>query len=277
MKKMIAAICLFSLSALPAKAEEAQAEPVRVMVLGTYHFANPGLDLNNAKADDVLAEKRQRELAALAVTLKTFSPDAVAVEARAAPPYADSGYMAFTPADLGRERNETVQIGYRTAHLAGIDRVYAIDEQPEGDEPDYFPYGAVAAQAEETGDAERLKKMSDFAPVLARFEKMQEKQTVPRLLSFWNSDAVPTAFYWDIMTIGKGEKQTGAELAAYWFMRNAKIFGKLTQVTRPGDRVIVVYGSGHNYWLKEMVRNTPGYELEVVQPYLEKADVMLRE
>jgi hypothetical protein len=40
--------------------------PVEVMVLGTYHFGNPGLDLNNMKADSVLTPARQRELAAVA-------------------------------------------------------------------------------------------------------------------------------------------------------------------------------------------------------------------
>ena len=72
-------------------------------------------------------------------------------------------------------------------------------------------------------------------------------------------------------TFGKGEEQSGAELASYWFMRNAKIFNKLVQTTKPGDRVIVVYGNGHGPWLRTMIEKTQGYELEPVMPYLQKA------
>jgi len=46
-------------------------------------------------------------------------------------------------------------------------------------------------------------------------------------------------------------------------------------VTKPGDRVIVVYGSGHLAWLREIIEKTPGYELEPVLPYLEKASDLL--
>ncbi len=274
MKALIASLLALCFAAQPAFAEDSAGqapEPVRVMVLGVYHFANPGADLNNAKVDDVLTPQRQKELAALAETLKTFQPTVVAVEASAEPPYADTGYSGFKPADLTKERNEVVQIGYRVAHAADIDRVYAIDEQPSEGEPDYFPYDRVHQQAKETGDAERLETMSDYGSLIAEFEEQQKSQSVPELLQFWNSGRFPDHFYWNVMTIGEGEKQTGAELAAYWFMRNAKIFNKLVQVTKPGDRVILVYGAGHGAWLREIVERTPGYILEPTMPYLQKA------
>ncbi|WP_173202596.1 DUF5694 domain-containing protein [Sphingopyxis sp. BSNA05] len=280
MKALIATLAALCFAIQPALAEnipEEAREPVRVMVLGAYHFANPGADLNNPQADDVLTPKRQKELAALAETLKTFRPTVVAVEARAKPPYADAGFDDFKPEDLARKRNEVVQMGYRVAHAAGIERVYAIDEQPSEGAPDYFPYGRVQQQAEETGEAERLKIMSDFGAMMARFEEEQKSKTIPELLMFWNGDTLPDDFYWNIMTIGQGEKQTGAELAAYWFMRNAKIFNKLVQVTQPGDRVILIFGSGHRAWLREMVEKTQGYELEPVMPYLQQAADALSE
>ena len=131
-----------------AQTEPADERPVEVMVLGVYHFANPGHDLNNVEVGDVLAAKRQAELDALGKALASFKPTVVATEAQAEPPYLDTRFDDFTPADLAEVRNEITQIGYRVAMLAGVDRVYGIDEQPEGDEPDYFPYGRVTAFAE---------------------------------------------------------------------------------------------------------------------------------
>lgn len=278
MKAFNAFLLLLCFVAKPAFAEATSDnahEPVRVMILGAYHFGNPGADLNNAKVDDVLTPQRQKELAVLADALKTFKPNVVAVEASAKAPYVDPDYSSFKLEDLTKTRNETVQIGYRVAQAAGVQRVYAVDEQPSEGEPDYFPYDRVQQQAEEMGIAERLKVMADYGSVIAEFEEQQKSKSVPELLMFWNSGKLPDDFYWDVMTIGQGEKQTGAELAAYWFMRNAKIFNKLVQVTKPGDRVILVYGAGHAAWLREIVEKTPGYVLEPALPYLKKAAEVL--
>ena len=54
-----------------------------VLVLGTYHMANPGHDIFNMKADDVLASKRQAEMAELIEVLKKFHPTKIAVESDA--------------------------------------------------------------------------------------------------------------------------------------------------------------------------------------------------
>src|SRR6266480_6379038 len=76
-------ICILALTlsmALPAVSQQA---PVRaeILVLGVYHMANPGHDIVNMQADDVLAPKRQAELAQLVEVLKNFHPTKIAIEA----------------------------------------------------------------------------------------------------------------------------------------------------------------------------------------------------
>jgi hypothetical protein len=44
------------------------------MILGVYHFSNPGHDVHNAKVDDVTTPQRQAELAELATRLAQFKP-----------------------------------------------------------------------------------------------------------------------------------------------------------------------------------------------------------
>jgi hypothetical protein len=62
-------------------AVNAQGAPgIDVMVLGTYHFDSPGLDLNNPAVDDVLKPQRQVELEALAAAIAEFRPTKVMVE-----------------------------------------------------------------------------------------------------------------------------------------------------------------------------------------------------
>lgn len=45
-----------------------------ILVLGAYHMANPGHDIYNMQADDVLLPKRQQEIAQLIEVLKRFIP-----------------------------------------------------------------------------------------------------------------------------------------------------------------------------------------------------------
>ena len=52
-----------------------------IMLLGTYHMANPGVDAVNFEADDVLALKRQREMQQLIEQLARFNPTKIAIEA----------------------------------------------------------------------------------------------------------------------------------------------------------------------------------------------------
>ena len=51
-----------------------------IMILGSSHLANPGMDGINTKMDDVLAPKRQREIQQLVEQLKAFGPTKIAFE-----------------------------------------------------------------------------------------------------------------------------------------------------------------------------------------------------
>ena len=51
-----------------------------VMILGSEHLSNPGMDGINTKMDDVLAPKRQREIQQLVKQLKAFQPTKIALE-----------------------------------------------------------------------------------------------------------------------------------------------------------------------------------------------------
>ncbi len=76
-------------------------------------------------------------------------------------------------------------------------------------------------------------------------------------------------FYYALLSLANEKEQPGAELNAAWYQRNAKIFAKLRQIAQPGDRVLVVFGSGHAFWLRHFVQNTPGFQLIEPRDYLQ--------
>jgi hypothetical protein len=146
LKILAAAAALLIPTAALAQTPAPNAQPpIQVMVVGAFHFDNPGRDINNIAVDPVTTPSKQAELARIAAALQRFHPTAVALEREALDPsLIDPDYAAFTPADLLERSDERVQLAYRLAHLEGLSRVYAIDEQPRAGE-DYFPFGPVQA------------------------------------------------------------------------------------------------------------------------------------
>jgi hypothetical protein len=257
-----------------ASAEEPK--PIELMVVGTYHMDNPGLDLANVKADDVLKAARQKELEALSAALAEFRPTKIVVERIAkTPELLDHRYAEFTPADLGKNRDERYQVAYRLAHRLGHKQVYAIDEDPDAGEPDYFPFGKVVDWAKATGAEPKLNAALDEVKAeVAQITGLQATNSVAGVLESLNrpeKDEHAQAWHYRLLAYGDTEAQPGADLNAMWYLRNAKIFAKVMTVAKPGDRVLVVYGSGHNYWLRHFARTTPGFHSVDPVPYLKKA------
>jgi Family of unknown function (DUF5694) len=228
------------------------------------------------KIDSVLVPKKQAELASVARALMTFKPTRVMLEFTSdAPGFAVDRYASFTPETLLTKADERVQIGFRIAKMAGLKTIEGIDEQPSEGEPDYFPYDKLTAAAAKFGQ----KPIMDAADVplkasMATFEADQKTRSVGQLLLRMNeAEAVKDdgGWYYRMLAIGDANTQAGADLNAMWYLRNAKIFGKLMQAAKPGDRVLVVYGGGHSYWLRHFAHETPGYRFVDPVPYLAKA------
>jgi hypothetical protein len=262
MNRLLALLLVFVACHAPA------AEPVRVMVLGTFHFANPGLDLANAQVDDVLQPRRQAELQALAEGLARFRPTVVAVErdADAAPDRAVKSYADYLAGQGRDDRNEIVQVGFRLARLAGLQRVVGIDTH--GD----FPFEALQAWAQRNGRAADLQKeIEDIQARVKRMEQQQKTHTIGQVLRDMNQPATirdDNGFYMRVLGYGAGSQQPGAALAGAWAARNLAICARLAQVARPGDRVVVVYGAGHSHALRQCVADVPGWQLVEAVDYL---------
>jgi hypothetical protein len=274
LKILAAAVALLAPSAVFAQTAPAP-EPIQVMIVGTFHFDNPGQDINNVAIDPVTTPTKQAELAAVAEGLRRFHPTAVAVEriATDTSTMLDQRYPAFTPADLLTNADERVQVGYRLANLEGLSRVYAIDEQPGEGEHDYFPFDKVMTWItahHREADWEALN--APVAAYVADLSARQRTETLGALLADTNRPDHPIHgnmdLYYGLLQFGDAVDQPGAELNAGWYERNAKIFAKLMLTAKPGDRIVVVYGAGHAYWLRHFVQNTPGYVLVDSVPYL---------
>ncbi|NVK21529.1 MAG: hypothetical protein HWD86_03345 [Kangiellaceae bacterium] len=250
-----------------------QNESIKIMVIGLEHFANPGQDLINKEVESVLTPQKQKELQDIADNLMRFKPTLVAVEEQAKEPeYIAKDYQKFSKSYLLKEPNETVQIGYRLANMAGLTNVYGIDEQPSDGEPDYFPMDKFFKHLADTGQQEKFTAaFEQIKHGLDEFFASYEDNSLGEYLAALNTKGSPVisiAFYLEMLKYDQGEKQPGAEIFGYYMMRNTKIASKLLDVAKPGDRVVVVYGAGHKAWLDFIFSNMDGVELVDPVAYL---------
>ena len=246
----------------------AAAQPVQVVVVGAYHFGNPGLDLNNVKVDDVLQPARQAQVREVVDALAAFKPTRIAVEADAdaLPQHALPSYRAYLAGQGQDKRNEINQIGFRLARQLGHAEVYGVDV--EGD----FPFEAVEAFAKTNENSADFQRSVDAMATRTReFEAAQQHATVGQLLRRLNQpESIREDHAWYMSTLRQGQAATqpGAALVSSWYARNLGICARLVQLARPGDRLLVLYGAGHSYLLRHCVETMPGFQLVEAIEYL---------
>jgi len=268
--KWYAPIVLATMLAAFAPVCHAAASDVKVIVLGTYHFSNSNLDLINTKVDDVLLPQRQKELETLSRQLSRFAPTRVMVERNADKHEGHSlpAYAEWRSGGLRSVRNEVEQIGFRLAADLDHDAVYGIDT------PGSFPFDRVMAWAKEHGaEAQLNAQMADVAKQVRSEAKRLESATISASLASINAPAKIFAghqFYTQTLQYGRGAEQPGAELVGQWYLRNARICARMIQLAKSGDRIVVVYGAGHSYLLRQCVSEQRDWTLVEANDYLLK-------
>jgi hypothetical protein len=244
---------------------------VHVMLLGTYHFANPGADAVKQDIDDVLAPKRQREIEDLVERLARWAPDQIAVEWPFS--FADSTqarYQRYRAGTLAPSRNEVVQIGFRLAARLGHPAVYPIDYQmPIGNDS----LGTLAERRPDLKHARDsiltvLQATADSHAVWMR------RMTIVEHLRAANTDEAlhggnSLGMFGSFLPAGEGENYGGPQLLAKWYERNIRMAHHLTRVLRPEtDRVLVIVGSGHVPALRNILDEAPHFCPVSPLPYL---------
>jgi len=247
-----------------AGAAHAADAPVQVMILATVHMDNPGLDFHNTKVEDVLQPEPQAQIARITEALSRFKPTAVHVEAPAEA--TRDRYALYLSDKLPPSRNEVVQLGFRLAKRAGLETVHGIDVLTD------FPYAPVEAFATAHGQKGLLDTMHAEVEAQARSEEelMRTKGIAAELRRINDPEDIGQGhgYYRMMLRIGAGEEQPGAELLTAWYRRNFLICANMLQLSRPGDRIVVIYGGGHAFLLRQCVLETPGLALVEANSYL---------
>jgi len=251
--------------------KEVESSKAQVMVLGSYHMNNPGQDVYNMEADDVLTSKRQAEIEDLAAALAKFKPTKIAIE-RSYGGKVDSikqeKYQQYLLGNYDLTRNEDEQVGFRLAKMMGHPQIYCVDNHGVG-----FNYGEVIAYATEHDQLSALESGKKFAEsFVKKSEENLRKMTIRQYLKKMNQPASikqSHGFYMDFCKVGKGNDFPGADLVADWYKRNIRIFSNINKITTSKeDRILVIFGAGHAPILRELIDYANDYELVEAIDYL---------
>ncbi|MEM9529898.1 MAG: DUF5694 domain-containing protein [Pseudomonadota bacterium] len=250
---LIAALGLLLTGPSPGNAEET--EPAEVLLIGTFHFANPQADVVKTDVIDVMSDESQRYLESLSQRIADLKPTAVLLEYDPAEQAeVQTEYDSYRAGKFELTHNEIYQLGFRIAAKAGLASVFSCDEREIG-------WEAQALFERIEKEPETKARMDELiARVTEDTNQKQATLALGPLLRTYNTvaeDRLNRSFYLLTNHLGAGEDFVGADAAASWWHRNFRMYARIQHHATPGSRVVVIGGQGHTAILRGLLADDP--------------------
>ncbi|WP_025664071.1 DUF5694 domain-containing protein [Aquimarina megaterium] len=240
-------------------------EKAKVLMVGTFHFNYPGLDVVKVTPEnqiDVLKEPKKSEVNELVNYIKKFKPNKIAIEAT--PKWnATRKLKKYKGGEYRDQRDERFQIGMRIANELKLDTLYAIDANSMSDDIEKL----------DSIYTKKLYKDFDFQND-DPYRKMTlnwykgEDEIIPKtnLLDYFKhlNSRESHLYGYGAYLVGdfKLDNERGADILSFWwYNRNVRIFRKLQKITENNeDRILVLIGNGHAAVLRHLLESSPEYD-----------------
>jgi hypothetical protein len=267
----------------------------KIMLLGTFHFEDRGVDRYKPQAGfDVFSKRRQAEIAEVVERLAGFHPTKIALERRPQDQdEIDQTYSAYLESRFELPGDEVYQLGFRLAKHLRHNRVYCANAWGRYYEP---PIDIEAHVREQGLDRDYLDNLlSPHTP-----QAYAQKHGQEHLLSQWELRFEELYGYWDQLKmqvslreillrtneeelivrghghylvdwfkVGVNGVYPGVDWITAWYNRNLRIFANVQRITQsPQERILLIIGGGHLAILRHCVLASPEYELAEVHGYL---------
>jgi len=255
---------------------------VKVMLVGVFHFANPGLDsYKEVFPFDPLSSEHQDEIEDVVSSLQKFGPNKIGLEYPAKQDARmDSLYRQYLNGEYTLGINEKYQLGFRLAK--GIDKVHGIDARGRNFETlqnmSNAEYDSIEHSLVSLGMREKPQTKIWYPTYEKRYryeDSLKAELPLKEYLMFLNDSSNLShehgIYLVDSFKLGIGEKDNyfGPDMYTRWYNRNLRILQNIYRIIDgPEDRVLVVIGSGHLPLLQQMIEASPELELVQANTYL---------
>lgn len=238
----------------------------QVLLLGCFHFDNPGLDVVKVNDANMLSPARQQQVQQVLDKLAQWKPDKIFVEIPASMQgRLDTAYQKYLNGAYELKASETHQLGFRLGKMLGHTRLYGIDDRSTD-----FPMDSVMKvmmAAGQMGQMMHFKKAVDS--MQSAFNNMLETKTLTEILLEQNNRHnrdFQVASYFNFLQAGPMDNSAGAHLVSQWWKRNMIIYGNLLkQLNSSSEKVLVIFGAGHTALLEAMMRYHT--QIDLVEPW----------
>ncbi len=239
-----------------------------ILLIGTFHFNNPGADIAQVKNFDIMNKKTQNELEVIANKISAYKPDKIFVEweynkqARLDTLYdlyINNKYFSYVearyPKNTFYQQNETFQLAFKAANKCKLLKVYGVDYRQTN-----FPFDSLMLAIDKANQA-ILKK--EIEATLKAYEEKENqdrgKLSLTQLLLNLNKKKYRNFDIGSYITLfnkaGGQDNFVGAYLVSEWYRRNLYIYSLIQKITESNDkRVMVLLGASHIAMLKEFIK-----------------------
>jgi len=251
----------------------------KAMVLGVFHFNDAGLDTYKPKHPyNILDANRQDELNILLDKLASYKPTKILIEWNRIKmdSITNIEYQKYLSGefDLSTKSNEVYQIGFKLAKRMGHERIYCSDATADwfGVELDWDNYD-MDGYLKSRNQYEKMVRYN-FDPLLEYNDSIKTTRTLYEHLLKINepSDRLKNhQIYLAYILEGAGDNYLGADNVARWYRRNLRIFSNAYDITdfNKEERLLLIYGSGHVWQLRQFFKESPDFEYLEVVKYLD--------
>jgi len=240
-----------------------------VLLLGTFHFANQGLDVAKFEDVKILSGKRQKEVEELVMMLKKFKPDKIFVEVPAtAQKMYDSLYTAYKNGTHTLTGSETQQVGFRLAKECGLASLICADYNSIS-----FPIDSVMKVMMAN---KQMNMLQYFQAAIQKeqndFNEEIKTKTITQMLVDGNTEKIYNKLagvYYFFLKAGDKTNHAGSFLASEQWRRNIYIYENiLKNLDGKEKRILILYGTTHVAMLKEMMKYNESLEIIPVNKVL---------
>ncbi|MHC5212678.1 MAG: DUF5694 domain-containing protein [Planctomycetota bacterium] len=238
------------------------------MLLGCFHFDSKS-NVINPELSDIRSERFQSELEEITEALATWKPTKIMIEKTPdLQAEIEERYSAYRAGEGELRQDEAEQIGFRLAARLDLPAPRAVDYRNMFDFPGLMT-AIESANQEELGSfiAAELDEQARQAGNPAEAERSITARLIER-----NDPAriaAEHAIYLDLAEAGSDAEPKGAEVVGAWWTRNVHIYANIARAAEAGDRILLIYGSGHAHTLRSCFSDSSRFSLVEPNPYLE--------
>ena len=265
-------ITLYSIGISQSKLKQPK-EKIKILLLGTYHFANPGADKFNVTADNYMSEARQKEILNVNSSLAKFKPQKIFIESGIKyQTDADSFFQQYKQGKVDIDQkgmvNEKFQIGLRLAKQLNNEHIYSVDAPGDWFERKVKKY---ADSVKMTSYADFEKETKIYVDSLNIFFKNHSIKENLYYLNNPKEQLTKNHFMYNYIfpKVGAGDNYIGADLVGEWYKRNLRIYSNILKYVSTTDKaVLLIFGNGHIHILRQLFNDNPDFEVVDARLYL---------